>query len=164
VRQSNTIRIHATYLGLIFMLYSHKNLSPFSNPFHATHETSRLKVLAPLSFIWCFKRSVTRTCPAILEQLRIRRFSITEIIKMAVFWVAAPCSLVEVYQRFKGACCLHHHRPDDGGSKDLWNVSKLLPDYTALQPKRQPSSYSPPWEPLILLNRNGRYHGNVPTE
>jgi hypothetical protein len=27
---------------------------------------------------------------------------------MAVFWVAAPCSLVEVYQRFRGHCCLHH--------------------------------------------------------
>jgi hypothetical protein len=34
--------------------------------------------------------------------------------KMAVFWVVAPCSLVEVYQRFGGP-----HRPDDGGSKDL---------------------------------------------
>jgi hypothetical protein len=28
--------------------------------------------------------------------------------KMAVFWVVAPCSLVEVYQRFRGSCCLHH--------------------------------------------------------
>jgi hypothetical protein len=37
-----------------------------------------------------------------------------EITKMAVFWVVAPCSLVEVYQRFR-------------------NVGKLLPDYTALQ-------------------------------
>jgi hypothetical protein len=26
--------------------------------------------------------------------------------RMAVFWVVAPCSLVEVYQRFRGACCL----------------------------------------------------------
>jgi hypothetical protein len=25
--------------------------------------------------------------------------------KMAVFWVVAPCSLVEVYQRFRGPCC-----------------------------------------------------------
>jgi hypothetical protein len=24
------------------------------------------------------------------------------------FWVKAPCSLVEVYQRFRGPCCLHH--------------------------------------------------------
>jgi hypothetical protein len=37
--------------------------------------------------------------------------------KMAVFWVVAPCSLVKVYRRFGGACCLYHHRPDDGGSK-----------------------------------------------
>jgi hypothetical protein len=27
---------------------------------------------------------------------------------MAVLWVVAPCSLVEVYQRFRGPCCLHH--------------------------------------------------------
>jgi hypothetical protein len=39
--------------------------------------------------------------------------------KIAVFWVVAPCSLVEVYQRFRGPCCLHHQGPDDGGSKDL---------------------------------------------
>jgi hypothetical protein len=24
--------------------------------------------------------------------------------KIAVFWVVAPCSLVEVYQRFRGPC------------------------------------------------------------
>jgi hypothetical protein len=28
--------------------------------------------------------------------------------KMAVFWVVAPCSLVEVYQRFRGPFCLHY--------------------------------------------------------
>jgi hypothetical protein len=28
--------------------------------------------------------------------------------KMAVFWVVAPCSLVEVYRRFRGPCCLHY--------------------------------------------------------
>jgi hypothetical protein len=27
---------------------------------------------------------------------------------MPVFWVAAPCSLVELYQCFRGTCCLHH--------------------------------------------------------
>jgi hypothetical protein len=32
----------------------------------------------------------------------------TVSLKMAVFWVVAPCSLVEVYQRFKGPCCRHH--------------------------------------------------------
>jgi hypothetical protein len=57
---------------------------------------------------------------------------------MAVFWVVAPCSLV-VHQRYRGPCC-QHHQGDDGGSKDIWNADKLLPDFTALQPKRQPSS------------------------
>jgi hypothetical protein len=28
--------------------------------------------------------------------------------QMAVFWVVAPCSLVQVYRRFRDACCLHH--------------------------------------------------------
>jgi hypothetical protein len=41
-------------------------------------------------------------------------------------------------------CCLPGCSPDDGGSKDLRNVGKLLPDYTVLQPRRQQSSYSPP--------------------
>jgi hypothetical protein len=28
--------------------------------------------------------------------------------KKTVFWDVAPCSLVEVFWRFRGACCLHH--------------------------------------------------------
>jgi hypothetical protein len=47
--------------------------------------------------------------------------------KIAVFWVVAPCSLVEVYQRLRGPWCLHHKGD--------------LPDYTVLQPRRQQSSY-----------------------
>jgi hypothetical protein len=27
---------------------------------------------------------------------------------MAVFRVVAPCSLVEVFRRLRGTCCLHH--------------------------------------------------------
>jgi hypothetical protein len=41
------------------------------------------------------------------------------------------------------------NRPNVGGSKHLWNVGKILPDYTALQFRRQQSSYSPMWEPEI---------------
>jgi hypothetical protein len=28
--------------------------------------------------------------------------------KMAAFWVVAPCRLVRVYRRFRGMYCLHH--------------------------------------------------------
>jgi hypothetical protein len=43
--------------------------------------------------------------------------------KVAIFWVVAPCSLVNVYRRFRGTCYLHQQgdddRPDDGDSKCL---------------------------------------------
>jgi hypothetical protein len=42
---------------------------------------------------------------------------------------------------------------EDGRNKHLWNVSKLS-DCTALLPGKQPSTYSPPWEPEILLQLN----------
>jgi hypothetical protein len=48
------------------------------------------------------------------------------MLKMAVFWVVAP-------------------------SKHLWNVGKLLPDYTAQQPRKKPSSNKPPWEHKISI-------------
>jgi hypothetical protein len=28
--------------------------------------------------------------------------------KIAVFWVVAPCSVGVVLERFRGRCCLHH--------------------------------------------------------
>jgi hypothetical protein len=52
--------------------------------------------------------------------------------KMAVFWVVAPCSLVEVYQRFRGSCCLHHHG-DDGGSKDQGSDAAALANFPLFQ-------------------------------
>jgi hypothetical protein len=70
---------------------------------------------------------------------------------MAVVWVVAPCSLVDVYQRFRGPCFLHHQ---DDEISSPWFVGKLLPDYTTLQPRRQPYSYSLLWEPQILLGKN----------
>jgi hypothetical protein len=65
--------------------------------------------------------------------------------KMAVSWDVVPYSLVEVYRRFRGDCCLHHqgtHRPHKGDSKHLYNVCKLIPDYTAQHPRRQSTSVS----------------------
>jgi hypothetical protein len=66
--------------------------------------------------------------------------------KANAFMVVAPYIPVRVYRRFRGACCFPQQgdkqvaRADDGGSKHLWNVSKLLPDYTTQQPWRQPVS------------------------
>jgi hypothetical protein len=45
---------------------------------------------------------------------------------MAVFWVVAPCSLVEVYQRFRGTCCLHHQGDGAPSSRKVaFNVTFL---------------------------------------
>jgi hypothetical protein len=54
--------------------------------------------------------------------------------------------------------------PNDWGSNKLWNVGKLLPDYTALQLRREPSSNSPPWEPQILLWRSSVSLGCFPAD
>jgi hypothetical protein len=44
------------------------------------------------------------------------------------------------YWCFRGACCFQHCS-HYGGSKHLWSISNLLPDYMVVQqPRRQPSS------------------------
>jgi hypothetical protein len=47
------------------------------------------------------------------------RFQVLTVasVKVAIFWIVAPFSLVEVYLLFKGACCLHHQ-----GDKHLSNA------------------------------------------
>jgi hypothetical protein len=58
--------------------------------------------------------------------------------------------------------CEHGDSPGDGGSKDLWNVGKLLPDYTALQPIRRPSSWTIP--PSICWEQCGSPVGVIFTD
>jgi hypothetical protein len=73
-------------------------------------------------------------------------------LKMAVFWVVAQC-MVEVYRRFRGACCFHHQ--GDEWSPRQWRHQtplkrcKLLSDYTMQQFRKQPSLYLPTCEPQI---------------
>jgi hypothetical protein len=55
----------------------------------------------------------TFVCSLIITSVRFEDLTALSM-KIAVFWVVAPCSLVEVYQRFRRTCCLHHqgdHRP-----------------------------------------------------
>jgi hypothetical protein len=40
--------------------------------------------------------------------------------KFRVFWDVLPCSRVDADRRFRGAYCLHHHRPDDSYNRALW--------------------------------------------
>jgi hypothetical protein len=57
-----------------------------------TFVTRRVKLNSCFGFIMFFQPSHT----------------IWPVLKMTIFWVVAPYSLVEVYRRFRGACCLHH--------------------------------------------------------
>jgi hypothetical protein len=43
---------------------------------------------------------------------------------IAVFWVVAACSLVEVYRRFRGACCFHHQ--DDMNAASIIRAMSLI--------------------------------------
>jgi hypothetical protein len=43
--------------------------------------------------------------------------------KKPVFWVVAQCSLIEVFRRFRGACCLH---PQVDGSTTQKTVIFIL--------------------------------------
>jgi hypothetical protein len=73
---------------------------------------------------WATSLQFTSSCPVSLRLVLILSSSL--YLKMAVFWVVALCSLVEVYQCFRGLDCM------------------------VLQPRRQPSLYSPLWEPQVL--------------
>jgi hypothetical protein len=55
-------------------------------------------------------------------------------IRLVIFWFFVPCSLLEVFPRFWCDSCLHRQCV----GRHLWNVGKLLPDYTAQQPNRRP--------------------------
>jgi hypothetical protein len=105
-----------------------------------------------------------QSCRRILtsERYNCVRFQVLTAVSMmfrVVFWDILPCKMI-VDLRFRGAYCLHHpwwsqkttlnircnclyHQvncPDYTRSTHLWNVGLLLWDYTALYPRRLPSS------------------------
>jgi hypothetical protein len=47
-------------------------------------------------------------------------------VMMTVFKDVAPCSLVEIDRRFRGAYCLSLQDDDDGDSKHLLNVGQFI--------------------------------------
>jgi hypothetical protein len=89
--------------------------------------------------LFCIFKSFRISCSFILL---ITAFWSLPFLKMTVF-CEVPCSLVEVYQHFRGTCCLHY-QGNDRGSRHLSKVSKLIPDYIAQHPIRQSSSYLSP--------------------
>jgi hypothetical protein len=70
------------------------------------------------------------------NNLHTMRFQVLKVMstRMAVIRIVTH-SLAEVYWCLRGACCIHHQSNDNGRSKHLWGISKLLPDYMAQQPR-----------------------------
>jgi hypothetical protein len=57
---------------------------------------------------------------------------------MTVFWVVAPCTLVEIYWRFRGVCCLHHQSDVIASTSEksvtfFQNTRCSNPEYSHLQ-------------------------------
>jgi hypothetical protein len=65
--------------------------------------------------------------------------------KMTVFWDVAPCCLVEVYRRFRCACCLHHQGDDRPTQRNT-------PENSHLQDNVYPHVSSPKPFNEFLLN------------
>jgi hypothetical protein len=68
---------------------------------------------------------------------------------MTVFWNVAPCRLVEVYRLFRGAYYLHH-QSDEMEAVSTSEASVNFYQTTRRNIPEKSSSYSPPWEPVIL--------------
>jgi hypothetical protein len=88
-----------------------------------------------LNFHTYFPSSSTM-CPAIgvsiINHKHVVRSQVLTMasIKMAAFWVVAPCTFIEVYRRFRGLRCLHHQ------VENSVPTGKLLPEYTAQQTRK----------------------------
>jgi hypothetical protein len=61
--------------------------------------------------------------------------------KIAVFWVVAPCSLVQVYRRFRDSCCLHRQGDEQVLSNFLHSITSTwrLLKFIRLE------DHPPPW-------------------
>jgi hypothetical protein len=61
--------------------------------------------------------------------------------KISVVWLVAPCSLVEIDVRFRGAYCRHHQgdRPDDEGVSTFETSDNFYETTRRQQPRRQSS-------------------------
>jgi hypothetical protein len=119
-----------SYLGfesIYYFLYFHR-LSSCKN-----------QLIIRCHFDWHFLygtlKMLLRRCVLVtLQTVHVSLWSLTDIKSVSRCKFEDYCLL--------GCCavCRLVDRPDDGGNKHLWNVCKLLPDYTAQHPRRQSSS------------------------
>jgi hypothetical protein len=69
---------------------------------------NHLQLYSDITQIWGLHASSAQKSAWYTKFINVPQHQILWNSKMAVLWVVAPCSFVEVYQRFRGPCCLHH--------------------------------------------------------
>jgi hypothetical protein len=78
------------------------------------HESCGRKIIHRIFFTYV-ANPFTSQCMTVIKVFQV--FTAMSM-KMAVFWVTVPCSLVEIDRRFRGAYSFHH-RPHVVGSKHI---------------------------------------------
>jgi hypothetical protein len=99
-----------------------------------------------------------------LNRMFLENFTAAQL-KMTVFWVAAPCSLVEIDRRFRGAYCLYH-QGDEWLSSSSKRI-KFITVFTKLHPKWLVSQFSPlhtftPYFSIVHLILSSPFDTNLP--
>jgi hypothetical protein len=96
-----------------YSLFQFRNTSEIMNPFgHFLGLFELGENRKTRTFIYSLTETRTH------DPMRFKVLTATSM-KMIVIWDAAPCSLVEIDQHFRGSYCLHHQGDDDGDSEHL---------------------------------------------
>jgi hypothetical protein len=85
-----------------------------------------------LEVVWSAPHCVTQKLASFTATKSSKEpyFPTIYFLKMAVFWVVAPCRLVWVYRRFRGLYCLHHQGDEAvQTSEKLVNSHQSSPRY-----------------------------------
>jgi hypothetical protein len=90
-----SVLLHVCWILTLCNIFSPNSLKPCMHFFSEHYK-----------MYWLIGSYINRYTTAVINEHCIC-LNIMKILKMAVFWVVELCSLVEVNQRFIGACCLH---------------------------------------------------------
>jgi hypothetical protein len=111
------IRVHATFQNWVFFGTNTLYFMYLTNIRTYLH-VEFPKILADAQTCYVLYRGPYNT-----KQVLIFQVPTSASMKMTVFWDVAPCSIIEIYQHFRGAYCLHcqYNSP-----LKRWSISTIL--------------------------------------
>jgi hypothetical protein len=128
--------------GNICMRSSTRNLVP---TIPIPHSTSRTRILQTVHSLPLKNKINLVIIPTVTFKTVSLAVLTAVTLKMAVFWVVAPCRLLSVYRRFRGLYCLHHQ----GDELSLVNSYQTTRRYNPWQPF---STFTSAWYILTDLH------------